>query len=81
MKFAILMPTTFNIDVNSQLYQTKNLTINNIREMQYIEGIHKIYDFNKNNNKRSNDSTSRINAHPFCAAFSMIASIGTNSSK
>ena len=50
MKFAIIMPTTFNIDVNSQLYQTNNLTINNIREMQYIEGIQKIYDLNKNKN-------------------------------
>ena len=40
------MPTTINIDTNSYLYKSSQLTENDIRYKQYFEGIQKIYQFN-----------------------------------
>jgi hypothetical protein len=44
------MPTTINIDTNSRLYQTNQLTPNELRYKQYFEGIQKIYELNKDKN-------------------------------
>ena len=46
MKCCIFMPTTINIDTNSYLYKSSQLTENDIRYKQYFEGIQKIYQFN-----------------------------------
>lgn len=40
------MPTTINIDTNSSLYKSSQLTENDLRYKQYFEGIQKIYQFN-----------------------------------
>ena len=40
------MPTTINIDTNSSLYKSSQLTENVLRYKQYFEGIQKIYQFN-----------------------------------
>ena len=40
------MPTTINIDTNSSLYKSSQLTENGLRYKQYFEGIQKIYQFN-----------------------------------
>lgn len=40
------MPTTINIDTNSYLYKSSQLTENDLRYKQYFEGIQKIYQFN-----------------------------------
>ena len=42
------MPTTINIDTNSRLNKLNQLTSNEIRQIQYLEGIQKIYELNKN---------------------------------
>ena len=46
MKCCIFMPTTINIDTNSSLYKSSQLTENDLRYKQYFEGIQKIYQFN-----------------------------------
>lgn len=46
MKCCIFMPTTINIDTNSYLYKSSQLTENDLRYKQYFEGIQKIYQFN-----------------------------------
>tara|TARA_B100000965_G_scaffold42235_1_gene31017 strand:- start:1702 stop:2328 length:627 start_codon:yes stop_codon:yes gene_type:complete len=40
------MPTTINIDTNSSLYKSSQLTENGLRYKQHFEGIQKIYQFN-----------------------------------
>ena len=49
-KICIFMPTTITVDENCYLYKKNQLTSNNIRENQYIEGIKKIYELNKEKN-------------------------------
>jgi hypothetical protein len=44
------MPTTINIDTNSSLYKSSQLTENDLRYKQYFEGIQKIYQFNIDKN-------------------------------
>jgi len=46
MKCCIFMPTTINIDTNSSLYKSSQLTENGLRYKQHFEGIQKIYQFN-----------------------------------
>lgn len=42
------MPTTINIDINSRLNKLNQLTCNEKRQIQYLEGIQQIYKLNKN---------------------------------
>lgn len=49
-KFCIFMPTTINVDTNSHLYKTNQLTLNELRCKQYYEGIKKVYELNKDKN-------------------------------
>ena len=49
-KFCIFMPTTINVDLNSQLYKNNQLTPNEIRHTQYYNGIKQIYELNKDKN-------------------------------
>ena len=49
-KICIFMPTTITVDETCYLYKENQLTSNNIRENQYIEGIKKIYELNKEKN-------------------------------
>ena len=49
-KICIFMPTTITVDESCYLYKKNQLTSNNMRENQYIEGIKKLYELNKEKN-------------------------------
>ena len=61
MNVCILMPTTIHVDNNCSLYKNNQLTSNNIRIKQYIDGIQQVRNLNPDIEIYISDNSNYLN--------------------